>query len=140
MKKITYTIAGILIASIFVACSSPSQKVETAKADLKDARQEQKDSVADYKLFKQQSEERIANNEKTIAAFKASRAAGKKQITESEQKMIDDIEQRNIDMRKKIAKYKENGKDNWAAFREEFNHDMDELGTALTGLTVNNTK
>jgi hypothetical protein len=140
MKKITYTIAGILIASIFVACSSPSQKVETAKADLKDARQEQQDSVTDYKLFKQQSEERIANNEKTIAAFKASRVAGKKQITESEQKMIDDLEQRNIDMRKKITEYKENGKDNWAAFREEFNHDMDELGTALTGLTVNNTK
>ena len=43
-------------------------------------------------------------------------------------------------MRKKIADYEENGKDKRAAFREEFNHDMDDLGSALKGLTVNNTK
>jgi hypothetical protein len=142
MKKriYTYSVAMIMMLAILVSCSSPSQKVENAKADLKDAKQEQLDSIADYELFKQQSEERIANNEKIIADFKASRAANKKAIKDSEQRMIDELEQRNINMRKKIIEYKENGKDEWAAFKIEFGHDMDELGKAIKGLTVNETK
>lgn len=142
MKKriYTYSVAMIMMLAILVSCSSPSQKVENAKADLKDAKQEQLDSIADYELFKQQSEERIANNEKIIADFKASRAANKKAIKDSEQRMIDELEQRNINMRKKIIEYKENGKDEWAAFKTEFGHDMDELGKAIKGLTVNETK
>ena len=73
MKKriYTYSVAMIMMLAILVSCSSPSQKVENAKADLKDAKQEQLDSIADYELFKQQSEERIANNEKIIADFKS---------------------------------------------------------------------
>ncbi len=142
MKKGIYTItlSVITMLTILVSCSSPSQKVENAKADLKDAKQEQQDSIADYESFKQQSEERIAQNEKIIADFKASRIANKQAIKASEQRMIDELEQRNINMRKKIVEYKENGKDKWEDFKAEFGHDMDELGEAIKGLTVNNEK
>ncbi len=140
MKKRIHTLSIIMVITILVSCSSPSQKVENAKADLNDAKQEQQDSIADYESFKQQSEERIANNEKIIADFKASKVANKKAITVSEQRMIDELEQRNINMRKKIIDYKENGKDKWEEFKAEFGHDMDELGEALKGLTINNTK
>jgi hypothetical protein len=118
--------------------------VENARVDLIIAKQElsqaQKDSAADYELFRKQSEERINNNEKVIAAFKERMLTDKKQIKASDQKIIDKLEERNINLRKKIEEYKENGKDKWSAFKLEFNHDMDEMGTALKDLTVNNTK
>ena len=146
MKKINFTLlfATSLSAAILSACNSPSQKVENARVDLIIAKQElsqaQKDSAADYELFRKQSEERINNNEKVIAAFKERMLTDKKQIKASDQKIIDKLEERNINLRKKIEEYKENGKDKWSAFKLEFNHDMDEMGTALKDLTVNNTK
>lgn len=146
MKKIIFTLtaAGFVFATLLAGCSSPSKKVENAQENLNEARQElsqaQRDSVADYELFKKESEERINNNDKLIAAFKERMAIDKKQIKEEDQKIIDNLEQKNINMRKKIEEYKENGKDKWEAFKVEFNHDMDELGSALKGLTVKNTK
>lgn len=138
MKNIYYTIIISAVITM-IACTSPSQKVENAKTDLKDARQEKLDSVADYELFKQESEERIHKNEVAIEAFKARMASDKKHMKENDQKMIDELEQRNINMRKRIAEYKENGKDEWSAFKVEFTHDMDELGTAVKNITVQNT-
>lgn len=142
MKNIQYTIAALSV-TLFVACSSPSQKVENAKTDLKDAKQElneaQQDSIANFETFKKESEERINKNEIAIAAFKARMASNKNEFKEKDQKMIDELEQRNINMRKKIAEYKENGKDDWTAFKDEFNHDMDELGDAIKNITINNT-
>lgn len=41
-------------------------------------------------------------------------------------------------MQKKMADYKADGKDSWAKFKEEFNHDMDELGKALKDFTIKN--
>ncbi|MDP1725241.1 MAG: hypothetical protein Q8M15_00555 [Bacteroidota bacterium] len=146
MKKIIFTItaAGFMLATILSGCNSPSKKVENAQENLEEARQElsqaQRDSVADFELFKKESEERINNNDKLIAAFKERMATDKKQIKEEDQKIIDNLEQKNINMRKKIEEYKENGKDKWEAFKVEFNHDMDELADALKGLTVKNTK
>ena len=43
-------------------------------------------------------------------------------------------------LRAKIRDYKENGKDEWKSFKTEFKHDMDELGDAIKGLTVDNKK
>jgi phosphoenolpyruvate-protein kinase (PTS system EI component) len=145
MKKSNFilTATGMLMIAITTGCSSPSQKVESAQENLKEANMElnraQKDSAADYELFKRESEERIDNNEKAIAAFKARMVTDKKQVKEADQKIIDELEQRNINMRKKIEEYRESGKDNWGTFKVEFAHDMDELGSAIKGLTINNT-
>jgi len=43
-------------------------------------------------------------------------------------------------MKQKLGDHKEDGKENWNAFKKEFNHDMDELGNAFKDLTVNNVK
>ena len=141
---VNFIAAGLILAAISTGCNSPATKVENAKQDLKEAKaelsQDQKDSIADYAAFKKESEERIAGNEKAIAAFKERMQNDKKQIQKADQKMIDELEQRNIEMRKKMEEYKVEGKDNWEAFKKEFNHDMDELGESLKNLTVKNTK
>jgi hypothetical protein len=43
-------------------------------------------------------------------------------------------------MRKKIEEYRTERKDNWEAFKKEFNHDMDDLGKSIKNITVKNTK
>lgn len=146
MKKsiLTVVTAGTIMAAIVSGCNSPATKVENAKQDLKEAKQElsqaQKDSVADFAAFRKESEDRITGNEKTIAAFKDRMLTDKKQMIKADQKMIDELEQRNINMRKKIEEYRSEGKDNWEAFKKEFNHDMDDLGKSIKNITVKNTK
>ena len=85
-------------------------------------------------------EDRINENEKMIASFKARMTTDKKQMKETDQKIIDALEQKNINMRKRIDEYKEKGKDEWKAFKIGFNSDMDDLGNAIKDLKVNNTK
>ena len=43
-------------------------------------------------------------------------------------------------MKKRLEDYKADSKDKWESFKTEFNHDMDELGSAFKDLTVKNTK
>jgi phosphoenolpyruvate-protein kinase (PTS system EI component) len=145
IKKSIYSIAasGFILAGI-MACNSPAEKVKDAKENLQEAKEElnqsKTDSVADFELFKKESEARIAGNEEIIQAFKQRMITDKKHKKASDQKMIDELEQRNINLRKKIESFQENGKDKWDAFKIEFTHDMDELGTAIKDLTVKNTK
>ncbi len=136
----------LIITAIFAfvyGCNSPETKVENAKQDLKEAkvelRQEKADSVNDYMAFKAESDARIEANEVAIAAYKSHLKISNKPLQKADQKIIDELEQRNIDMRKKIDLYQENGKDKWAAFKTEFNNDMDNLGQALKNITVKNT-
>lgn len=134
---------SVFTYGIFMACNSPAKKVENAQENLKEAKTELKqskiDSIADYEIFKAESELRIQNNEKIIAAYKERMRTDKKAIKANDQKMIDELEERNINMRRKVETFKNEGKDNWQDFKVEFNHDMDELGTALKNLTVKNT-
>jgi hypothetical protein len=140
--KNSILILSTLVTSIF-GCTSSEKKVENAKQDLREAKvelsQEQKDSVADYLLFKKVIDERIAENEVGIEAFKVRLKNSKNKNLAADQKRVDELEQRNINMRKKLEDYKANGKDNWEAFKTEFNHDMDDLGQALKNLSIKNT-
>jgi phosphoenolpyruvate-protein kinase (PTS system EI component) len=144
-KSIIKLSSSLFIAAIIVSsCNSPAKKVEKAQENLNEAKEEftqaYKDSVADYELFRTTSEGRIASNEKVITAFKARITSDKRKLKAKDQKMIDEFEQKNIDMRKKMEEYKESTKDHWVEFKTEFNHDMDELGKAIHDLTVKNTK
>jgi predicted small secreted protein len=146
MKKTIYliTVSVFAAAAVMSGCSSPAEKVENAKENLQEAKvelsQAQSDSVAEYEIFMAQSGEKITANEKAIQDYKASLIKTKKQIKSEDQKILDALEQKNIDLRKKMEDYKENGKDEWSAFKTEFNHDMDELGKAIKDLAIKNTK
>jgi len=52
-------------------------------------------------------------------------------------KKIENIEQKNKDLKLKLETYETNQSD-WETFKREFNHDMDELGKAFKDLTVDN--
>ncbi len=146
MKKSIFTLiaVGYILVTVLAECNSPSKKVENAKENLEQANEElnqaQKDSVVEFLAFKKTSEDRISENEKAINSFKSRMATDKKHMKETDQKIIDDLEQKNITMRKKIDEYQEKGKDEWLAFKVGFNHDMEELGNAIKKLGFKNTK
>jgi len=75
-----------------------------------------------------------------IADFKSRIANEKKAVKDEYNKKIAELEQKNADTQKKLNEYKADSKEKWEMFKSEFNRDMDELGTALSNLTVKNNK
>jgi TolA-binding protein len=143
-NKLTLTIAALAAVVTMSSCDSPAKKVEKANTNLNEAEanynQSVIDSIADYENFKRDAETRIDENEKAIAAFRSRMLSENRKWKEEDQRMIDGLEQKNINLRAKIREYKENGKDEWKSFKAEFKHDMDELGDAIKGITIDNKK
>jgi len=50
------------------------------------------------------------------------------------------LENRNSELKIKLADYKEDETKQWQTFKSEFKRDMDELGKAFADFTVSNTK
>lgn len=160
MKKVTITTALIAFAAgiTLVACGSPDKKVENAeekvekkaedlqdaKEDLKEVKQEAKqDSVAEYNKFKADAEEQLKQNEQKIADLwaKKSKESTTKAERDNYKKRIDELERRNKELKAKLARQDDPKKHiKWVQFKEEFNHDMDELNKSLKDFTVDNKK
>ncbi|HPH99979.1 MAG TPA: hypothetical protein PK772_06610, partial [Chitinophagaceae bacterium] len=93
----------------------------------------------EFEQFKQISAEKIANNEKRIAALKIQLAQEGKDIKAKYEKKVAELEQKNINMKSNIDTYKEDGKDKWKLFKRSFNQDMDMLDKSLQDV-IKNTK
>lgn len=146
MKKSIFTIALITFATgtMLTSCSSPSEKVDSAKADIEAAQhdldQAKQDYAEQYQKFKLESDEKITANEKLIADLKAYSQNKKKEAKITYDQTISSLEETNEAMKAKVRDYKEEGNEAWEAFKREFNHDMDELGKSINNLSQNNTK
>lgn len=146
MKKsiLSIAIATLFTGSLITSCNSSSQKVEDAavKVDVtaEDLNKAKEEFNNEYNKFKVESEQRMLDNEFKIAELKATKIKLKKEAKADYDKTIADLEQKNSNMRTKLNDYKEEGKDKWESFKREFNHDMDELGSALKDLANNNVK
>lgn len=149
MKKSIFIIAVTIMfmaGAIFTGCESSDQKVEDAKINVQNAKQDLKAaqneaqktaSAEEWKTFKSASETKIKDNEALIAEFKEKMKTSGKKLDAVYAKNIDALEQKNRDMKYKIDAYEKSQSD-WESFKREFNHDMDEIGKALKDLTVNN--
>lgn len=130
MKTFKLTVSALaLVAGMgLISCNSSAEKVEKAETEVKEANENLVDANAEYEAdvaqFKAETALKIDENAKSIADFNA-RIANDKKAAKAEYK-------------EKIADYKADGKDGWAKFKEEFNHDMDELGKALKDFTIKN--
>ena len=82
---------------------------------------------------------KIKENEVRIAELKVKMKKPGKILDPLYEKKIEMLEQKNIDLKAKMEAYEKNQSD-WESFKREFNHDMDELGSALKDLTVDNKK
>jgi hypothetical protein len=89
----------------------------------------------DWQRFKNESEQKIHDNENSIAAFKVKMVkSGKANYN----KDIAKLEKTNRRLQKKLDQYKDDGKNSWERFKKGFNKDMDKLGKAINKLTTDN--
>jgi chromosome segregation ATPase len=146
--------ASFMAGTIFVliGCQSSDQKVQDAQDKVKDANQNMKQVQSDanveeqkkanaeaWKMVKNEWEAKIKNNDIVIADLKSHLKKPGKAIDAAYEKSINDLQQRNKDMKARIDAYDKSQSD-WESFKREFTHDMEGLGQALNDLTVNNKK
>jgi outer membrane murein-binding lipoprotein Lpp len=155
MKNSIFNLALLLCLTstlLFTGCQTPAQKVEDAKTNVDDANQDlndvKKDAMAeeqrmadekDWMDFKTASEMRIRENETRITELKSDMKKSGKKLDAAYEKKIVAEEEKNKALETRMTAY-HTGQSDWAEFKREFNHDMDELGQALKDLTVNNKK
>ncbi|MFV8441935.1 hypothetical protein [Flavobacterium sp. LB2P44] len=152
MKKtiLSLTIMTFIAGSVLLGCQNSSKKeeaakdnVEEARDNLDDAKEELSDARAaateeEWKAFKESTKATITQNEIRIAEMKSKMKKTGKSIDEMYAKKIEELEQRNKDIKLKVETYKNETNSDWQSFKEEYNRDMNELGDAIKNLTVDN--
>lgn len=145
MKKTILTMATVAFFAVTATTAfgqNTDKKSDKAREDLTEAKQDlkeaQQDSVADYQNFKKETEATFVKNEKSLADFKV-------QVTKSDinrraeyEKSLVALNQKNVDLRKRMVDFKQDGKTKWSSFKNEFNNDMDDFGKELKDFTVDN--
>jgi hypothetical protein len=146
MKKSLLTMAALafMMGALLPGCTTAEQRVKDAEEDVVEANealeQANADYLADMEKFRQEAEERTITNDQMIAEFRSRIATEKASVRASYEKKIASLEESNARLKQRMADYKEDGSDNWYAFKHEFNRDMNELGKALADFTKSNTK
>ena len=133
-----------ILAALTIGCNSSSKNLEEAQEEVVDAHNEldqaNLDYDADMENYKLETTKTIEANNQSIAEFKVRIANEKKEKKAEYEAKINELDQKNSDMKKKLDEYQADGKEKWEAFKIEFSRDMNELGLAFKDLTVNNTK
>lgn len=153
MNKSIFTLALVAAFSTAVfmtGCQSSSDKADRAQGKVADAQKDLQEAEAkaaaaktraadEWRIFKAESEVKIAENDRSIADLRDKMKVAGKKMTIEYSKSIDVLEAKSKALRTKIETY-DTDKSDWEAFKREFNHDMDEFGQAFKDLTVNNKK
>jgi outer membrane murein-binding lipoprotein Lpp len=136
--------AIVIIVILSTGCMSSTEKVEkatdgVAEAELK-LELETKAYKDDVEAFKISTANQIAANEKSIAEFNKRIENQKSKEKLEYEKKIDELNNKNSDMKKRVADFKTDNKKNWDSFKVEFNNDMSQLGAAFRDFTIKNDK
>ncbi|MFE3867229.1 hypothetical protein ACFX5E_03960 [Flavobacterium sp. LS2P90] len=154
MKKTIYTLAitTLLTATVLTGCQTSTKKEEMAKDKVADAREDMADAAEElmvakkeataeeWKKFKAETNVRITENESRIAELKVKMKNTGNSMDAMYAKKIDELEQKNKQIKIKVDSYKNDTSDDWESFKKEYNHDMDQLSQALKDMAVDNKK
>ncbi|MDB5284846.1 MAG: hypothetical protein JWO06_3921 [Bacteroidota bacterium] len=134
MKKSVYALAlGTIIAGMtLTSCGSKEQKLDDAKQNLQDAKEEvkvaEKQLNPEYVSYRAEEEQKITANETRITELRTKiNKPGKAPLDDWRKKRIDELEQKNAELRSRLYGYEKERSD-WEAFKSKFNSDMDKLG------------
>ena len=144
------TILLIVFGTFFNSCKSSSEKVEDAQNKVQDANADLKavikDSltveqkaanVAEWKIFRNESQVKIKDNEIRIEALKSKIKRGGSITNEANEGTVDSLEIKNKELVTRMDNY-DRGKSDWETFKLEFNRDLDGLGESLKNFTIRN--
>lgn len=137
MKNKHCILAVILLmaGSLLIGCDNnrenASEKVKKANQDMLNAQSQFEEK---WQQFKYDTELKINANQKNIADFKTAMKTTSIKFKAKYENEILTLEQKNIELQKKLNNYKYEGKDKWEKFKKEFNNDIDSVGNALNTL------
>jgi hypothetical protein len=149
--KILVFAMALSLYAFLPGCQSESGKVEDARMELQQSKddvvearaeltQALKDSTEDFQNFKRQSELRILQHERDIAELKLQIAKTNKNTKTNYEKMIIDLEQRNYLLKENLKTYNEKNKENWENFKTKFSRNMDDLGNSISNFFTTEQK
>jgi hypothetical protein len=124
-------IIGLLLISCEKSRENAEEKVKQANQDMLDA---QAQFEKDWMQFKSDAEVKISANEKKIDEFKVAMKTTSKKFKAKYENTILTLEQKNIELQKKLNNYQYEGKENWVKFKQEFNNDMDSVGNVINDI------
>ena len=143
----TATMSSLLFVALS-GCESNNQKTQEAKENVSKATDElakaqlnaEMDSmrmvnVAEWELFKNETDGKIQANEIRIAYLRKSLKQSKQTATKEMNVKISELEEKNKELKSRLVTYDQVQGD-WIEFKREFSKDMDQLGSALTNFTV----
>jgi hypothetical protein len=148
MKKTIYTLAAITLttATLLLGCNSSTKKQEDAIDDVADARENTEDAkeelmmakkeanAEEWKKIKKETNTRITENKIRIAQLKVEMIKSGSSIDTAYAKEIEELEQKNKNIKIKVDSYKNDTSDDWELFKREYNHDMNELNRTIKEL------
>ena len=152
MKKTILSLAltTFIAGTVLVGCKESSKKEEAAQENVQDARADldhAKEELSEakraateqeWKAFKESTNATIAKNEIRIAEMKADLKKTGKNIDTEYSKKIQELEEKNKEIKNKLETYKNDANSDWQSFKKEFNDDVNDLGTSLKNFTVKN--
>jgi chromosome segregation ATPase len=111
-------------------------KVDSAKFSIDNLAQEQRDSLTLLQQFKKRSEERINENKKIIADLKIRIANSTEDVKAGYQKTIDELEQKNEDLKSRLADFKDNQKEKLEDFKQKINDEISKISKSLKEIKI----
>lgn len=150
MKKTIYTLAALTLmtATVILGYNSSPKREEKAKDDVADARENTEDAkeklmmakkeanAEEWKKIKKEANTRIIDNEIRIGKLKDKIIKSGTSIDTSYSKKIEELEQKNKDIKIKVDSYKNDTSDDWELFKREYNHDIEQLNREIKEMTV----
>lgn len=147
MKKSTTTLAFslLLMGTVLVSCKTTTKEdsIVISQDRVGDTIVVSKSTTItnlEWQEFKERTNATINENERKISEMKLKMKETGKEFDASYQQKINRLEERNEEMKTKVANYKSDASANWDSFKREVNHDMTEIGEAFKNITVDNTK
>jgi hypothetical protein len=130
-KILTFALTGVIAMTSLSVMAQQDKKAASARKELASAKI---DSAADFQKFKKESEIKIKENQTKIAELKARKSADSKEVKKKYDKKVAMLETQNEALRKKLRTADDTKTNMWVSFKHAFNHDMEELETAIKSI------
>jgi dynactin complex subunit len=136
LKKVI-TISFMIIGVMLIGCFENSEK---SKQEIRDNIEENEAYKLELDEYRFRIAEQITTNENSIIAFRSRIVNQKKEARADYEKKINDLNNKNTDLKMRLDAFNADNKESWELFKVEFGRDMDELGNALRDFTINSQK
>ena len=139
---IIVTTITLIAALVLSGCDRQSNKVERAETSVIESERDleiaKSEVEAEYKIFRTENEERMAEHNRTIREIKQeiSNESDREERVRLERK-LEEHEATQRELKREMDNYEVSGKDNWKNFKDSFSSKMNDFGNSLDNFFSN---